>query len=310
MRCRSTEEIVSDVNRIIREEQECHPEDGAEFFFRGESKNYLSENDSDELGTRFSCCLDRERAWIEHEKEMYEEALRMKVSSFREDTTMAERLARMQHYQLPTRFADVSFNAFLSTHFACGGGTCNERDRDNGRDGFVRVIKVAKHKMKSFTSDIIVAISHLPLVNWDKITPSVPGGLDGLVYEIKKTHPTFAYEHERTDSGAELRDQLRHVWAFKPIVNSNRLRSQGGAFLAFGCLDKKASLKPTFALADYDDPTAHSYGIKQIGYVQIAADAKATIRDELRRFGMSEEIAYPELSSLCGEIKNRFQKGK
>lgn len=310
MRCRNTEEIVREINRIIREEQEYHPEDGAEFFFRGESKNYNSESDSDELGTSFPCCLDREKNWIHHEREMYEEALRMNVASFREDVTMVERLARMQHYQLPTRFADISFNALLSTHFACGGGNMKEYEKDNGRDGFVRVIKIAKHKMKSFTSDIITAISYLPLVDYDKINPSIQDGLDGLVYEIKKSYPTFSYEREIPKQGEALRNQIRHVWAFKPIVNSNRLRSQGGVFLAFGCLDNKEPLKPTFAPSDYDDSTAPSYGIKQIGYVQIHAESKATIREELRRFGMAEEIAYPELSNICSEIQNRFMKGK
>ena len=309
LRCKTTEEIVSEVNRLIREEGRYHPEKGAEFFFRGEALNHSSTDDAAPLGTAFSCYLDRESAYRQNEREMYEEALRLNVASFREDVTMVERIARMQHHQLPTRFADMSFNALLSTHFACGGGECNESDKDNGRDGFVRIIKIAKHKMKSFSSDIIIAISHLPLVDAKDVNPSQDDGLGKLSYEIKNNRTAFWTETDWKEIGQQLRTEMQQVWAFKPVLNTAQVRAQGGAFLAFGCRDGKEPLNPTFSPSDYDNRLAPSYGIKQIGYVQIAAEAKTKIREELRHFGMSGEIAYPEISNVCTEIANRTRKG-
>lgn len=304
MRCKALENVVGEVLHIIDEEKARHPEVGAEFFFRGEKKNYDSDNDGDSLGTSFQSYLDRE-GLQEYERQLYEEALRLNVASFEEDRTMVERVTRMQHYSLPTRFADMSTNAFLSAHFACGGGESDLEKRDNGRDGFIRVMKVASHKMKSFTSDIIIAIAHLPLVDAGNINPSKPDGLDYLTYEIKNNRPGFFYEKEGI--GSWLREDIQHVWAFRPMLNSRRIRRQGGLFLAFGCGDNKKSLEPTFSPEDYENENAPSYGIKQIGYVQIAAEAKSRIREELRYFGMEGELVYPELSNVCDELKKRFK---
>ena len=304
MRCRSLDEVVGEVLRLINDEKSVHPEPGAEFFFRGERKNYRSSYDSESLGTAFQSYLDREKL-IESERRLFEEAMRLNVASFEEDRTMVERVARMQHYSLPTRFADMSTNAFLSAHFACGGGESDLEKRDNGHDGFIRVMKVASHKMKSFTSDIIIAIAHLPLVDAGNINPSKPDGLDYLTYEIKNNRPGFFYEKEGI--GSWLREDIQHVWAFRPMLNSRRIRRQGGLFLAFGCGDNKKSLEPTFSPKDYENENAPSYGIKQIGYVQIAAEAKSRIREELRYFGMEGELVYPELSNVCDELKKRFK---
>ena len=309
MRCKTLEDIVGEVLHLVDDEKSAHPEPGAEFFFRGEERNHKSDYDSDALGTVFQSYLDRE-GLQEYERELFEEAMRFNVASFEEDHTMGERVARMQHYLLPTRFADMSTNAFLSTHFACGGGERELEKRDNGRDGFIRVMKVAAHKMKSFTSDIIIAISHLPLVDAKYINPSKYDGLGRLSYEVKNNRPGFISEKEWPEIGERLRHDIQHVWAFKPMMNSRRIRKQGGLFLAFGCGDNKKSLEPTFSPEDYENESAPSYGIKQIGYVQIAAEAKKKIREQLRLFGMEGELVYPELSNVCDLLHTRFMEIK
>ena len=49
---------------------------------------------------------------------------------------------------------------------------------------------------------------------------------------------------------------------------------------------------------------------KKEGYVQIAANAKKRIREQLRLFGMPGELVYPELSNVCDELKIRFEEIK
>jgi hypothetical protein len=202
MRCRSIEDVVGEVMRLINEEKSVYPEAGAEFFFRGESKNHKSECDGDALSSEFQSLLDRE-GLVDYERRLFEEAMRLNVASFEKDKTMVDRIARMQHYQLPTRFADVSTNALLSTHFACNANP--------NRDGFIRVMKVAEHKMKSFTSDVIIAISHLPLVNAQEINPSEIKGLGKLTYEIKNNRPGFISEEDWPEIGADLRHEIQQV---------------------------------------------------------------------------------------------------
>ncbi len=304
--CRTVEDFAAEVRRVISEEEEAHPEDdGAEFFFRGEECNFATSDDSD-LNCCFDSSIDRDEKLYRNERDIYQEALRLNVASFIDDNTMTDRITRMQHYSLPTRFADLSSNSLQSLVFAAGGLDPEHNKYDN-RDGFVRVIKVAKHKMKSFTSDIIVAISHLPLVDCKNINPGVKNGLDTLRYEITKERPTFGLENDMPIEAERLHREIQQVWAFKPLMANRRLQAQDGLFLAYGCKAGKEPLHPDFSTENYEDKNAPSYGIKQIAAIRIAASAKSEILKELRWFGMPEEKAYPDLSNVCELIKLRFK---
>ena len=306
MRCGRVSEIAAEAERIISEEEIFYPEEGVEFYFRGESRNHESDSDED-FGTRCPCCLYHDQKWVDNENTMYEEAMRFNVADFRQDISMVERLARMQHFQLPTRFLDVSSNVLLSTHFACGGGTHKRESLKNRRDGFVRIFKVASHKMKAFNSDTIQAIAHLPLLTKDEVETDKPNGLGKLVYEMKKSQGCFYAESEYAEIGARLREDIQKVWAFKPLWNTDRIKNQAGAFFAYGCGDHKQIIEPSFSRDDYSDHNSASYGIVQIGYIRIAEERKDAIYDELRYFGVAAESVYPDLSSVCQEIQERFK---
>ena len=99
VRCRTVDDIARETLKIIGEEKASSNESRAEFFFRGESRNYKSDYDSDPLGTAFQSCLDR-LGLVEYERELYQEAMRLNVASFEDDRTMVERVAQMQHYGL------------------------------------------------------------------------------------------------------------------------------------------------------------------------------------------------------------------
>ena len=316
--CTSLDQVVTDILAIVDGDKARSRDDndGAEYFFRGEQRNH-GHPGNPVLDTHFDSYLDRFESFWKHEDELYQEAMRLNVASFTEDRTMCERVARMQHYRLPTRFADLSVNAFLPTLFACGG--CS--DTPGGYpddDGFIRVVKVARHKMKPIAirnavsiggdSDTIAAISCLPLIEAWKINPSKKDGLGYLTYQVKKESPGFSSESEWGEIGETLRDDIQKVWAFKPLMNNPRIRNQGGLFLAFGCHDGKEPLHPTFSERDYTNPNAPSYGIAQVGFVRIAAAAKKTILDQLRMFGMTEEAVYPDLQNVCQTLDKRFRK--
>lgn len=304
-RCESVWEIAREVQRIIEDDRRDSPgDDGATYWFRGEARSRAGGAGSD-IGTDFKPSLYYNEGWWRHEREIYEEALRLDVVSFAEDARMSERLARMRHYSLPTRFSDISDNALLSAFVASDAG--DERKRN--ADGFIRVVKVAGHKMKSFTSDVIVAISHLPLVDAENVKVDEPDGLGYLTYEIASGERRWFYsESENPEMGRRLRKEIQQVWAFRPILNNRRIRAQGGAFLAFGCGSGKAQLDATFSPADYDDETKPTYGIKQIGFVRVAAERKVAVCEELRHFGVPEETVYPDLENVCTSIKNRFSR--
>lgn len=315
-RCQSVKEIVDEANRILFIEQSVLTVKDSEYYFRGESMNFQRQYDGKNLplGTSFPSYVDRDEAWWKNERDLYQDALRLNVVSFDEDRTMVERIARMQHYQLPTRFCDLTSSVLVATMFACGGGEINRDKRDNGHDGYIRIMRLRRDRIKSFTSDIINAIAHLPLVNAKNINPSREDGLNYLRYEITNSRPGFSVETTEStgdnlrSAKEQLRDEIQHVWAFKPIWNTRRIRTQAGIFLAFGCRDGKSPLNPSFAMEDYNSPNAPSYGIAQIDCIQIDGAFKARIREELRYFGMPIEALYPDLSNVCTEISERIKE--
>ena len=288
----------------------------AEYYFRGESKNFKRQHEGPdlELDTDFSCLLDREVNWYENERDLYQEALRLNVVSFEKDIGMVERLARMQHFLMPTRFCDITSNLLVAVMFACGcGDLWNKNNRDNGHDGYVRILKIRNDKMKSFTSDIINAIAHLPLVNAERVHPSKVNGLDYLRYEITNDKPGFSMPDVQPAKSLEaerekLCREIQQVWAFKPIWNTDRIRGQAGAFLAFGCRDGKKPLNPSFSPADYDNPDEPSCGIAQIDCIQINGNFKTRICEELRYFGLPVEGLYQDLTNVCSEIAERIKR--
>jgi len=302
-RCENISDVISNIQQIIARQEDLNPNDsGAEYFFRGESKCHY---DDGEFGTAFQSSLDR-KGLVEYEREIYNDAIRRNIADFTLDSSMAERIARMQHYQLPTRFADISENALCALYFACSAGYGTGKDDGNDEDGYIRVIKVASHKMKQFNSDIIIAISHLPLVKPEQVNLLAGAdGVDYLRYEVTNSRPGFWNADESVKQ--RLIDELQQVWAFRPICNNRRIISQGGLFLAFGCGDKKTSLKPSFSPEDYDDKEAPSNGIMQIGYVRIAGASKKGIVKELRYYGMTEEIVYPELANANGALTKKYE---
>lgn len=312
-RCRTITEVVKEAFAIIdRENRERH-EPEASFFFRGETQNYYHRGDpSAPLEPSFPSSLDQQEGRIRHERDIYHDAMRYNIFSFERDRTMVERLIRMQHYRLNTRLADISTNLNLSAFFAVGGEYVTSGAKSTNDDGYIRVLKVAKHKMKTFTSDIITAIAHLPLVKPEDVNPSRMNGLETLRYEVTNERPGFSM-YIRPDEGSEkmrsleklLRKEIQHVWAFRAPYNNDRIRNQSGAFLAFGCRDRKAKLNATFSEADYENRDAPSYGIKQVGYVQIHHAAKKDILGQLRLMGMEAEVVYPDLSDVCKAIMSR-----
>ena len=59
MRCRTVDDIAREAMRIVDEEKNSSNDPRAEFFFRGESRNYKSDYNSELLGTALQSYLYR-----------------------------------------------------------------------------------------------------------------------------------------------------------------------------------------------------------------------------------------------------------
>lgn len=305
--------LIKAVGLIIAKDKNENPNEGARYYFRGEEKFFGEEMDPK---TRLESHIDRkDKNWLQYERDFFHEAYRKNPNSFVNDVTMVDKLTRMQHYRLPTRFADLSCSALLATYFACED--YKTKASNMLEDGNLRVFKVHPRKMKRFNSNIITAIAHLPLIDneefrLDDISDDdkrvVASGLDRLAYEIRRENPSFSVAE--VGVRMRLREDIQQVWAFEPILNNNRIRYQEGIFLAFGCRDKKQSLDATFSAADYNEQTKPTSGIMEVGRVTIDAESKDEILTELRSFGVLDEMVYPDLSDCCKAIAERRAPSK
>lgn len=305
------EDIVKEIERIIANDRE-NSNVQCKYYFRGETR--LHGNPFEECPTSLDCSLDRNQdSHWKRERELYHRAYQINPEAFSADRTMAERLTRMQHYRLPTRFADLSCSSLSALFFACED--VRRKEKNAVEDGVLRIFKIHPGKMKRFTSDIITAIAHLPLISNEDFILSKDGlgdnsGLNRLAYEVSRERPGFTLQWGMDKL---LWREIQQVWAFDPIWNNDRIRTQRGILLAYGCKDGKEPLHPTFSAEHFEmpkngefNPDRPSCGIMQVDYIKIDKNSKGKILERLRSYGLLEELVYPDLSDACQAIAKRM----
>ena len=83
----------------------------------------------------------------EYEREYFAEILRRYPEEFKSESTYFEKLAKMQHFGIPTRLLDITENPYVALYFAC---------ESNFEDfGEVRIFKTEKENIKDFYDEKI-----------------------------------------------------------------------------------------------------------------------------------------------------------
>lgn len=163
------------------------------------------------------------------------------------------------------------------------------------RVGFVHIYRVNNARIKYSTGDTVTVLSKLAMLSEDKITLN---DLSGLAYEVKDERPGF-YWRKGTEVSKRLEDEIQKVWCVRPVMNNSRIKVQDGAFLLFGCKEKKACLKATFAEDDFEDPKSPTFGIAQIASIGITPKTKKLFNRARCFLGCDEHRIYPDLEKLA-----------
>lgn len=226
----------------------------------------------------------REPKYRDAEHLILRELVASHPNEFAQDGTTLEQLARVQHYSLPTRLLDVTWNPLAGLYFAA-------KD-DKGTPGEVVVFRVKRSLIKYYDSDTVSCIANLAhLSSAEKsaigflVGPepfNKQGPIDRLVQFIRAEKPYFRPTIKK--------DDLKTAVIVKPKLNNKRILAQSGAFLLVG-LDVDLEAMPPAGIA--------------IERIHINGNKKQTICDELDRMAINDSSMFPEIEKAALYIKSK-----
>lgn len=229
--------------------------------------------------------LFRKKEYRRVEKNILRELISIQPKEFRDDKTVFEQLVRMQHYGMPTRLLDLTYNPLVGLYFTCW--------KDKQKDGELLRLTLRKSRIKYFDSDTVSCVANLSSLTGrerDKIRSFSDSselnesnvGLR-LLHFIKAEKPYFLPEIELSD--------LESIFAVRPKQTNQRILAQQGGFLIFGL---QSSLEDT-----------NEFGIK-IARIKIPASAKKNLLDELDSININASTLFPEIESAAEYIMSKI----
>jgi len=301
--CNSVEEIVRDVLNLTRWDRLSLSNSEVTYYFRGERKAHPDEASILTAYQKPGVCYTDER--IDHESDIFNEALRTFPEEFAHDRTTFEKLVRMEHYGYPTRLMNVTPKLMTALGMVRSEGY-SPQPEDDGRNGFIHVYRVRNDRIKYGTSDTVTALSNLARLKKERVT------LNDLCYleaECKNDRAGFFWKDGSETSKALVRD-IQKVWCVRPMINNIRMNFQIGEFFLFGCRDQKECLETVFDECDYDCEDAISNGIARIGIIAITPSAKRELNEFKEMLDIGDERLYPDFEHHAKMIRDKYKKGE
>lgn len=236
----------------------------------------------------------------ENEKRAVRDLIGVHPNEFAADTTMFDRLVRMQHFGLPTRLLDVSLNPLVALYFATDPGP----EQEKATDGVVTAFAVPEEREKYYDSDTVSCIanlanmtkeekSHIIRIRDDRIKGS------SRAREIKRANKEEVYQrlhHFIRSEKPFFLPIINPIDLFKPYyvhtkMSNRRILAQSGGFIIHG-------LRPTRNIR-------YSRTIRETRFI-IPKDKKRDMRDALELLGINESNLFPELDKAAKRIGARY----
>ena len=228
-------------------------------FFRGESNNTYELVPSIYRNGR-----------IINEHKFYYEALNKCPESFKDCNTTFERLAKMQHYGIPTRLLDITENPLIALHFAV------EKKQEHN-DGKLYCFYVSEKAIKYPDDSNTAMLANVATLDGEQFydgkffqkageyskkfkafAKEKDTGKRRALYEesfsISKSNPVIEelFLKSARDTGYYPTDfsfsDIAQIICVKPKVNNRRISNQNSAFLLFGFLLDKNYVLPLSTL--------------------------------------------------------------
>ena len=285
-------EHISIMRKAIKDE-EGQDSDSQKFYFRGQA----------------NCNWDvvpgifREN-YLSYESELINGAYLRNPSEFRQLDTDFEKLAKLQHYGLPTRLLDVTSNPLVALYFACQPYQeyNNEENTIIEPDG---IVLFSRTYGKSCNDLEVSVISHLANMEINGDTK-----LNKLLEELedKRVYSTKTAKDCRDGQFKSLIKILQNNYFVVSNMNNERLIRQSGLFLLVGkynvILKEKDVGQSVIQVAKSSVKSDFDKTVFRIPF-----DKKDEILKELDFYNINEGALFPELEHQMTYVKN-FKSSK
>lgn len=242
-------------------------------------------------------------SYLYYEKEMISKAIGKNPGLFHEDEYAINLLVKLQHFGIPTRLLDVTYNALVALYFAC------KNDKDLDQDGEVFVFKISSddgNYIKYFNDPYVDLISK----TYKKKGP-YPYEITTFLGDAKYQLGYIANidNHIRSVSCDTLESVIANMSTpifVSPVELSERQKNQQGAFILFPNELRKKS-EGIFLYGDLVKmQKENDIIVKQI---IIPKENKIEMLKYLENYGIREEFLFPDSPDIiCKTITEGIQK--
>lgn len=249
----------------------------------------------------------RSKKLTENEHLLLRELIAAHPLEFANDPSALELLVRMQHYSLPTRLLDATWNPLVALYFAAEKSkrriSLNDGSRQKTKtvnaDGQVVKLSVHRDLVRYFDSDRVSCLTNLARCSYNqkeelrKILTLEKNKFNNqdvtkrLLHFIRSEKPAFDPDIMPTD--------LDGIYLAKPKQNNRRILAQAGAFFVFGLIP--------------EIPANGGSGIK-IERISINADFKERLLSELNRVSINQRTLFPEIDRAASYFTEEFTKSR